>query len=169
MTDTIADDAGQKHSDEQILQFVQHLKEVMAKLSHPPPDELVQIRDLFYKSQTREKLDPTTFQRVGSVLYQKRNPTMGEVSQALSVPLSTATRMANWWVDNGYVQRLPDPGDRRIVRLSLTDSGQQFLEALESHMRETVQKVLSCLTSEERTVLVTLASKVAASLEDAEI
>ena len=165
MVDTMPDDAGQQHSNEQILQFVQHLKDVMTKLSHPPPDELIQIRDLFYGSHSRERLDPITFQRVGSILYQKRNPTMGEVSQALTVPLSTATRMANWWVDNGYAQRLPDPDDRRIVRLTLTDSGQQFLEALESHMRQTVQKVLSCLTGEERTILVTLASKVAASLE----
>ncbi len=157
---------GRKRSDKQIIQFVHYLKEILAMVSAPPPEEMIQVRNLLFGSQSREKYDRTTFQRMGMILYQKRNPTMGEVSQALSVPLSTATRMANWWVDNGYAQRLPDLDDRRIVRLTLTDSGMQFLDALEKHMEETVERVLGCLTLDEKGILVTLSAKVATSLKE---
>jgi len=152
-------------SDKQTIQFVHYLKEVLAMFSAPPQAEMIQVRKLLFGSQSPEKYDQTTFQRMGTILYQKRNPTMGEVSQALSVPLSTATRMANWWVDNGYAQRLPDPDDRRVVRLTLTDNGVQFLEALEMHIEETVERILSCLTPEEKGILVALSAKVASNLK----
>ena len=154
-----------RQSDKQIIEFVHYLKEILTMVSVPPPEEFIEVRKLLFGSQSSEKYDPTTFQRMGTILYQKRNPTMGEVSHALSVPLSTATRMANWWVDGGYAQRLPDPGDRRIVRLTLTDNGLQFLETLEKHMEDTVERILSCLTPEEKGILVALSAKVASNLK----
>ncbi len=165
MTDNIET----KRSDKQIIQFVHYIKEVLGMVSAPPPKELTEVKNLLFGSQYGEKYDPATFQQMGTILYQKRNPTMGDVSQALSVPLSTATRMANWWVENGYAQRLPDSDDRRIVRLTLTDSGLQFLEALEKHMEDTVERILSCLTPEEKNILVKLSAKVAANLKEIDI
>jgi len=159
------DDAWAQPSDEQILQFVHYLKQLLAKVTNPTPEELVHLQGLLQGAQAKEKLDPAAFHLMGNILYAKKNPTMGELSHALSVPLSTATRMANWWVDNGFARRLSDPDDRRIVRLELTDSGERLLEALESHIAETVKAVLSCLTSDERTTLVTLFGKVASSTE----
>ena len=93
---------------------------------------------------------------------------MGEISQALGVPLSTATRMANWWVDSGYAERMDDPDDRRVVRLGLTDSGQQLLETIEDTMIRNVRAVLRCLTPEEQTILITLSGKVAASFRESQ-
>jgi len=160
------EDSETKRSDKQIIQFVLYLQEILAMVSAPPPKELIQVENLLFGSQSKEKYDRTNFQRMGTILYQKRNPTMGEVSQALSVPLSTATRVANWWVDNGYAQRLPDPDDRRVVRLTLTDHGLQFLDIIEKHMEETAEKILSCLTPEEKGILVTLSAKVASNLKE---
>jgi len=47
----------------------------------------------------------TLVYRVSSVMYSDKAMTMGELSKSLSVPLSTATRLANWLVDNGFVER----------------------------------------------------------------
>ena len=46
---------------------------------------------------------------------------MGELSNALSLPFSTATRMVDYLVARGYIQRLSDTTDRRVVRVALTD------------------------------------------------
>jgi len=41
---------------------------------------------------------------------------MGELSKALDVPLSTATRIADCGQER-YAERSPDPKDRRVVRV----------------------------------------------------
>ncbi len=157
-----------RSSDEHILQFVHHLKAVMSKITSPSSQEPYHLHNAIPSFESRERLDPATFHRMGNILYEKRTPTMGEISQALGVPLSTATRMANWWVDSGYAERMDDPDDRRVVRLGLTDSGQQLLETIEDTMIRNVRAVLRCLTPEEQTILITLSGKVAASFRESQ-
>ena len=93
---------------------------------------------------------------------------MGELSQALSVPLYTATRMVDSLVENGLAERLPDPDDRRIVRVTLTDDGLRFHEAIESRITKDIQKIMACLTPEEQDILMALLRKVTASLKESE-
>ncbi len=107
------------------------------------------------------------FYRACSSIYPKGNITMGEFSNALSVPLSTATRIADWLVDNGYIQRLPDADDRRVVRVSLTDMGKELFKAIDRYIRQRMKQILSSLTAEERTILLTLVSKVLSGLKEA--
>lgn len=106
------------------------------------------------------------FYRVGSVLYSQDPVTMGDLSSALSVPFSKATRIANWLVDSGYLERLPDSDDRRIVRVALTKKGQELYLATSIYMRDKVQGLLtSSLTAEEKMILITLINKVASVLK----
>ena len=91
---------------------------------------------------------------------------MGEFSNALSVPLSNATRIADWLVDNGYVQRLPDSEDRRVVRVSLTDMGKELFKAIDRYIRQRMLQMLSGLTTEERVILLTLIRKVVTGLKE---
>ena len=106
------------------------------------------------------------FYRVSNSMYRRDNMTMGELSSALSVPMSTATRMIDWFVNNGYVQRLPDPEDRRVVRVALTDKGRQLHKTIESYTGEGVKQVVSGLTAEEQTTLFALIHKVVSQLKE---
>jgi len=106
------------------------------------------------------------FYRVSNSIQQKGNMTMGELSSTLAVPLSTATRIVDWLVDNGYAQRLSDPEDRRIVRVALTDIGYEMHEIIESYIRQRVQQIFSCLTLEEQATLLTLIGKVVFALKE---
>ena len=106
------------------------------------------------------------FYRVSNSIQQKGNLTMGELSNALAVPLSTATRIVDWLVDNGYAQRLSDAEDRRIVRVALTDIGHEMHGIIESYIRQRVQQIFSCLTFEERATLLTLIGKVVFTLKE---
>ncbi len=153
-------------SDEHILKFVDHLKEVMSRITQRPLQGSTETRNSLPGFEFHDRIDPATFHRMGNILYEKKNPSMGDISQALGVPLSTATRMANWWVDNAFAERLADPDDRRVVRLTLTESGRHLLENIEDTMIRNVQRVLSCLTPEEQTILITLSGKVAANLKE---
>lgn len=152
-------------SGDQIVRFVHFLREVLGKVAAPPPQEVVELHRIIHGPESRERPDFAQFHRLGYILLQRQSPTMGELSQALSVPLSTATRMANWWVEHGYAERLSDPEDRRVVRLRLTPSGRRLLEALDAHINSVVSQVLACLTPEERDTLIMLFAKVAANLD----
>jgi DNA-binding MarR family transcriptional regulator len=107
------------------------------------------------------------FYRVSSVIFPKHQLTMGELSTTLAVPFSKATRMVNWLVDNEYVKRLPDPDDRRIVRVALTEKGNYLHQAINNYMRERIQELLSSsLTIEEKIILFTLIKKVVSTLKN---
>ena len=91
---------------------------------------------------------------------------MGEFSNVLSVPLSTATRIADWLVDHKYIERLPDSGDRRVVRIALTDMGKELFKTIDQYVRQRIQQVLAGLTIEERTILLTLLRKLIVGLKE---
>lgn len=107
------------------------------------------------------------FYKVSSTIAKYRSPTMSELSTALSVPFSTATRIVDGMVADGYIKRLHDPDDRRIVKVALTARGQQLHNLIEKSTGEHVQQILSCLKPEEQDRLFELIGKVMNALEKA--
>jgi DNA-binding MarR family transcriptional regulator len=106
------------------------------------------------------------FYRISSNIYPHNDLTMGELSNALTVPLSTATRMVNWMVTDGYVKRLPDPEDRRVVRVALTEKGLEMHNTIRSYTEERVGTILSSLSTDEQKKLLQLIDKVISTLKE---
>jgi len=103
----------------------------------------------------------SSFYRLSSIISSYKQITMGELSNTLSVPFSKATRMVNWLVDNGCAKRLADPNDRRVVIVELTEKGKELHRVIDDYTREKVQQLMgSGLTAEEKSILITLISKV---------
>jgi len=156
--------------DAQITTVVHGFMQVWNKFEATLSKELVQIQERLEGMRPGRESHPHAnyelFYRVSNSIYPKGNLTMGELSSALSVPLSTATRIADWLVDNGYMQRLPDSEDRRIVRVALTNIGRELYETIDRYIRQRVQQILSSLTEEERTTLLALVSKVVSALKE---
>lgn len=105
------------------------------------------------------------FYKVSSTIIKFKSPTMSELSTALSVPFSTATRIIDGMVADGYVKRLHDPEDRRIVKVALTAKGQQLHTLIEKSTGEHVQQILACLTPDEQIRLFDLIGKVMDAME----
>lgn len=160
-----------EHQDKtsQMASFLKCLNEISAKLTSPPDEEVEYIRKQLGNALTREvpafSGTPGAFFNLSSTLYYNSNLTMGELSQELSVPLSTATRMIDWWVGNELASRLSDPDDRRVVRVSLTETGRKLHKLIEKMISESAQQCLNCLTPEEQNTLLTLIRKVAQGLK----
>jgi DNA-binding MarR family transcriptional regulator len=166
----MAEENGQNYYDRQINSIVRGFTQVWNKFESTLSQELAHIQENVDGIRLGRESHPNAnyelFYRVSNTIDQRGNPTMGELSSALSVPLSTATRIADWMVDNGYIERLPDPEDRRIVRVTLTSTGQELHKTMEHYIRQRVQQILSTLTPEERATLITLISKVVSALRD---
>jgi DNA-binding MarR family transcriptional regulator len=153
-------------------EFVQYLVEALPRITNPLPEAFAQLlnelEDLPSQDKPRNIANPVAFIRMSDILYRNSSPTMGELSQALTVSLATITRMVDWFVGNGYAQRLPDAEDRRIVRVAQTDKGRRLHEAIRGHVAQIVQSIIGCLTYEEQMTLLTLLRKMAlTSTEDA--
>ncbi|TWG24843.1 MarR family winged helix-turn-helix transcriptional regulator [Actinoplanes teichomyceticus] len=50
-----------------------------------------------------------------------------DIAEELGVNPSTGTRMCDRLVRKGLIDRMPDPGDRRVVRLGLTSAGRDVV------------------------------------------
>ncbi|MEP7023492.1 MAG: MarR family transcriptional regulator [Actinomycetota bacterium] len=57
---------------------------------------------------------------------------IARLAERLAVARPTLTATAAGLVAVGYLERLPEPGDRRVVRLGLTPAGRAALDAAEA-------------------------------------
>ena len=168
----MADDVQQKTYDEQIIIVIHNFVRLWIKFEATLHDELARTQRSSKRMNSLSQTYPATnyglFYRISSSIYGKNSLTMGELSSVLSVPLSTATRVVDWLVADGYAQRLPDPKDRRVVRVALTDSGQKLHKTIEGYTTEHVQHLLSGLTKEEQAMVFIVIQKIVSVLEEAE-
>lgn len=162
-------DAEQHMSNERVDRFLQHLMEILPKLTSMPPEMRAHLKGQFDGIHPRFSphlvAEPPTIRRMASMLYGDPKPTMGELSKALSLPLSTVSRIVSMLEEQGFVHRLPDAEDGRVVRVALTDAGRQIYEAMQNHVARSAQSILDCLTVEEQIILLTLLGKVASNLK----
>ena len=146
----------EKEIDKFILGFVQLWDKFESTLS----DALVKAHQSPNGDESHGTGNYELFYRVGSWIGHGENLTMGELSNVLSVPLSTATRIVDYLLERGYVRRLPDPEDRRVVRVGLTTAGMKLYGTIDNHVKERAQQLLSCLNNEERDHLYNILGKV---------
>ncbi|MDR3573224.1 MAG: MarR family transcriptional regulator [Anaerolineaceae bacterium] len=86
-------------------------------------------------------------------------PTMGTLSAELNVPYSTATRIVDWLVRGGVVDRIDDPADRRVVRVQLSESGRQVYQDSLEHLKAVIGHTLRDFPPDEQAQLLILMSK----------
>jgi DNA-binding MarR family transcriptional regulator len=70
-------------------------------------------------------------------------------------------------VDNGYAQRLPDPEDRRVVRVALTAVSLEVYRTINEFIMDRVEKILGQFTPDECDLFLSLLRKVLDALEQA--
>jgi DNA-binding MarR family transcriptional regulator len=91
---------------------------------------------------------------------------MGELSEVLNTPLSTTTRMADWLVESGFVERVADPEDRRIVRIALTETGREMYHRIDEFIKERIAQTFSSITLEEWAGLVAMLRRLVNILDE---
>ncbi len=162
------DDAQQETYGDEISVLVRDSIKVWQTVEASVPESMIHLSDRLEGMQISVKpvksiAKNSLFYRIGTILSHDGNLTMGELSCALVVPFSTATRIVDGLVGNGYVERLSDPDDKRVVRITLTESGRRLYEAIDDYVAKHITRILSTLTAKERNTFLTLFHKVADS------
>lgn len=74
---------------------------------------------------------------------------MTDIAKKLDLSAPNLTVLSNKIVEKGYLRRMSDPDDRRIVMLAITEKGEVFLNSERSRMSEIIQQKIAVLNKEE--------------------
>jgi DNA-binding MarR family transcriptional regulator len=85
------------------------------------------------------------FRILGMLMFYGTMP-MSTISKKLCVTKPGITALINKLVDEKMVARHNEKGDRRIIRISITEKGKQFLLKSRDETKETIKKNLSTLS-----------------------
>jgi DNA-binding MarR family transcriptional regulator len=87
-------------------------------------------------------------------LWREDGLSLGEVARRLGLATPTITRAATRMEAAGLLRREPHPGDRRMVRLRLTDRGRGLEKVIDAEMDQLTDRALASLTAAERESLI---------------
>lgn len=77
------------------------------------------------------------------------HPTLTDVAHSLRVTRPTATRLVDGLVQRGWIERRPDPEDRRRIRLYVTEAGLDVQRRVEAFIHRAVAERLDRLADED--------------------
>jgi DNA-binding MarR family transcriptional regulator len=159
---------GMDRTADRFVELLQRLLRLHPKLVFPD-ERLANLQQQLKRFRETSRGNPEDRPFLFRILFALRNsespPTMGELSAELEIPLSSATRMADGLVRLKFVERRADPNDRRVVRLCMTEGGNQFVETAKRHMKERVLQVLQHFSEDDQAQLIRLLSKLVDSLQ----
>ena len=89
--------------------------------------------------------------------------TQQDLGRRVGVDRSVMTYLVDDLITAGYVERVPDPADRRARRVVITDAGRERLDVIEQRLGRVDDHVLRDLTPEQRTTFRTLLRQIAIS------
>ncbi|MFC7928493.1 MarR family winged helix-turn-helix transcriptional regulator [Streptomyces cinereoruber] len=91
---------------------------------------------------------------------------MGRVSELMAVDMSVSSRHVAHTVDRGWVERLPDPADRRSRILHLTPAGESMLAVLDRRLTDVLARTLAEWSDDDVELLTTLLARLRDSFGD---
>ena len=113
--------------------------------------------------RTKTTFTPGVLFTLGA-LYHHKKLTMSGIGCHLSIPKPHATILVDKLIKDDLVVRLPDPNDRRVIYIELTEKGRDTLKSLKSIVSEELTKKLTLLTVEQMQLLSTASEQVKETL-----
>ncbi|MFJ5997710.1 MarR family winged helix-turn-helix transcriptional regulator [Streptomyces sp. NPDC092370] len=80
-------------------------------------------------------------------------PRMADLAERLEVVPRAVTTLVDGLEASGKVRRVPDPANRRVIRIELTDDGRAALRELRAARRSAAEEILAPLTGDQREAL----------------
>ncbi|MFI6654515.1 MarR family winged helix-turn-helix transcriptional regulator [Streptomyces sp. NPDC050523] len=96
---------------------------------------------------------PAQSRLLRTLAHYDEPPRMADLAERLEVVPRAVTTLVDGLEAGGKVRRVPDPTNRRVIRIELTEDGRTALRALREARRSAAAEVLAPLTDEQREVL----------------
>lgn len=131
--------------DERIQEYAEELGELIPTIARAIPGEA--SPEVVRQAFDIDVSTPELF--VLSYLPAEREPNMSEIGRALSIDVSTLTRLVDKLVDKSLVERRSDPHDRRMVKVRLAERGKEIILRVEKEKKRRIVSILRQLSDEE--------------------
>ncbi|MYV55803.1 MarR family transcriptional regulator [Streptomyces sp. SID3212] len=128
----------------------------------PDPDgvlaeQLLRLTRRLHRLQKRQLepigITPAQARLLRTVALYDTPPRMADLAARLEVVPRAVTTLVDGLEASGWVRRAPDPTNRRVVRIELTDTGTATLKSLRLARRSAATEILAPLTGEQRETL----------------
>ena len=106
--------------------------------------------------------------RMLTTLARHEGVNQGRLADLLDVEAITLCRMVDRLSEAGFVERRPDPTDRRAWRIYLTDRSRPILDELRSLANGMVAEALDGVTDEDRDTPTTSLERIRTNLQTAD-
>lgn len=115
-------------------------------------NKILRIEERMIQETTELDLTVTEMHTIDAIGLDE-SKSMGEVAQMLNITVGTLTASINRLLAKGYVERVRDDADRRIVRIHLTGKGIEAYRIHEAYHEAMIAGVLNELNEEEADIL----------------
>ncbi|MFI6437842.1 MarR family winged helix-turn-helix transcriptional regulator [Streptomyces sp. NPDC050759] len=108
------------------------------------------------KRQLHERglgVTPAQSRLLRTLAHWETPPRMADLAERLEVVPRAVTTLVDGLEASGKVRRVPDPANRRVIRIELTDDGVKVLQELHAVRRAAAEEILAPLTDEQRRAL----------------
>lgn len=133
-------------------------------MNAPDPDgllaeQLLRLTRRLHRSQKRQlesadiAITPAQSRLLRTVAHYEAPPRMTDLAARLEVVPRAVTSLVDGLEASGRVRRVPDPTNRRVIRIELTDTGRATLKSLRHARRAAAEDILSPLTADQRELL----------------
>lgn len=85
-----------------------------------------------------------------SAFHEDRRYSMGELCKIAKVKMPSMTEVVDRLVAEGFVERIRDTGDRRVVKVQLTDIGKKAHSSILQAREKELMNIFGCLDEKER-------------------
>jgi DNA-binding MarR family transcriptional regulator len=102
----------------------------------------------------QENGEDTTMPQFRVLSYLSESPlTVSDIARLRRVSFQSAGELVQTLVERGWIERIPDPNDRRQSLLHLTSEGKHAYERAQSHMVERLSGLLDSLSQGEQNMI----------------
>ncbi|MFI9757273.1 MarR family winged helix-turn-helix transcriptional regulator [Streptomyces sp. NPDC051963] len=125
----------------------------------PLAEQLLRLTRRVHRIQKRHLqqrclgITPAQSRLLRTLAHYDSPPRMADLAERLEVVPRAVTTLVDGLETSGKVRRAPDPTNRRVIRIELTDDGQKTLRALRAARRSAAEEILAPLTDAQREVL----------------
>ncbi|MFF6978511.1 MarR family winged helix-turn-helix transcriptional regulator [Streptomyces sp. NPDC008343] len=125
----------------------------------PLADQLLRFTRRVHRIQKRHLhecglgVTPAQSRLLRTLAHYDSPPRMADLAERLEVVPRAVTTLVDGLEASGKVRRVPDPTNRRVIRIELTDDGRGALRELHGARRSAAEEILAPLTDEQRGVL----------------
>ncbi|MFJ3307595.1 MarR family winged helix-turn-helix transcriptional regulator [Streptomyces sp. NPDC086549] len=122
-------------------------------------EQLLRLTRRVHRIQKRHLLQrdlgitPAQSRLLRTLAHYGSPPRMADLAERLEVVPRAVTTLVDGLEAGGKVRRVPDPTNRRVTRIELTDDGRSTLTELRRARRSAAEEILAPLSVEQREML----------------